>query len=209
MKRNENALNRAVRVGYKNMVDGKKAYRGETPIEQGKEYGKKYAKAPLTVPFTIIDDSADITKKMGGELGRRQGERLTDFKANANAVLGGKAAAEKRATELQLAPLSDSLEIGMKFGVGYALAAGETLFDSYAQNCDRLIMAANDSIESVSKAWGVPAVTIPTFIDYGDEFIALVIKGDKKGMKELYEMNKKKIEEAVPGAGEFVEFVCE
>jgi len=209
MKRNESALKDAVFAGYKSMADGKKAYRGETPFEQGRSYGQKHVKAPLTVPFTILDDTAEVSKKMGGELGRRQGERLADFKANANAVLGGKAAAKKRVAELQTAPLSDSVKVGMDFGVGYALAAGETLFDIYAQNCDRGIMVINRNIEAAGKVFGVPVVKLPTVIDYGKEFIELIIKGDKKGMKELYEMNGKEIEEAVPGAGEFVEYMLE
>jgi hypothetical protein len=198
--------------------DGRKAAGEGTSYDQGKEYGERCAKEPLTVPFTMLDDFAGITKKAGGEIGKLQGERVADWKTNYNAVLGGKASAEARATELQTAPVFDSLKLGMDFGFGYFFSAGETLVDTYAQNCDSFIIAANDRIEAASKMLGIPAVmiqTIPTFVNYRGEFEGLVDSAgaDEKVVEKLLAFydgaGKKEIRKTVPGVDRFVKFLRE
>jgi len=216
------SLEKRMLAAYLRNDGAKKAAGGNTSYDQGKEYGKRCAKEPLTVPFTAVDDFADITKKAGGEIGRLQGERVADWKTNYKAMLGGKAAAEKRATELQVAPVSDSLKMGMDFGFGCFLAAGETLVNTYAKNCDRLIIAANDGIEmgskTASKMFGIPAVmmpAIPTFIDYRGDFEGLVDSAgaDEKVVEKLLEFydgaGKKEIRKGVPGVDRFVKFLRE
>lgn len=216
------SLEKRMLAAYLRNGNGKKVAGGDTSYEQGKEYGERCAKEPLSVPFTVLDDFADIAKKAGGELGRRQGERLADIKINANALLGGKDAVEARAKELQTAPVYDSLKLGMDFGFGYFFSAGETLADTYAQNCDRLIIAANDGIEAASKTaskmFGIRAVmipAIPTFIDYRGELERLADSAgaDDKVVDKILALYdgaaKKKIRKTVPGVNSFVKFLRE
>jgi len=205
MKYDEAMLKDALIDGCIRKLKDQKTGSVGTAYEQGEEYGKKHAKAPLTVPFRIIDDIADIAKNAGGELGRRQGERLSDIKANGSAVLGGKAAIEKRAAELQAAPVSDSLELGADFSVGYAMSATETFFDICTQNFDRGIAVANRTAEAFCAPLNIPVVKLPPFVDYGGKFVKLLRRGEIDAALALCSESKSEIEEDIPVS--FVEYL--
>ena len=203
MKYDEDALKDALIDGCIRKLKGRKAGSVETAYEEGRSYGKKHVKEP----FTFLNDvsSASMAKKVGGELGRRQGERLSDYDSNLKAALGGKAAIEKRATELQTAPISDSVEVGTDFNVGYAMSAAETFLDVYFQNIDRGITAGNRFAEAFCAPLNIPVIGLPTFVDYGEKFVGLLRKGDIDAALALCTENRSEIKDGIPAA--FVEYL--
>ncbi|MEM5814399.1 MAG: hypothetical protein QXD77_01130 [Candidatus Aenigmatarchaeota archaeon] len=186
MKKGAEALKERLLIAY---------LRKDAMLESGIYEGAKFGRRHAENPFALFEDgrSAAVAKKLGGEIGRRQGEKMADY--GKNIVMPP----QERAKELQKEALSDFANVPTDFGIGYALAAGEQL----CKNSARL------GAELFNLAFGWSGFRLPAASPQAYEFLDSLDDADVKGVLNAYETGKGAIDRDVPGAAEFVKFLRE